>query len=543
MVNTEKESLFKTAPVQRDAFEGSSTPQPGLGSGSSPPVSGKTSQTVLHGQFHTQLPVSSNTPKFGSAAPLGFSNIIGGNAISQFTTDTMGVWAPKMPLIRSKAQFFEETFLEFVEDAAFYFTAPVAGFALAKGFKKAFNLTLAERDSIGTKLTEKTAETIAPKVLAAKAGTIVGALAIASGFEYMIQHTKNVITAKSFKTKNFTAVAGLEAAEYKAAKGEMDPVDKAKKRAIQVGVATATVLGAAALAPMYLAKHPAGFLAASSKKMLQYVDFGGKFDINKPIVAILAGVGAVSYIDAARDSLERKETGTRLAVVIPYMLFGKEIAGWGLSNYQNAFGKVTSKVKNAKGEMEEVTHKIADLRKDFKFSFRKQEKDGTHIKPFAQAGKAESFLNMGVLRDSLNEKFEEIAKAYPEKGPAVFNTSLQEALINRNFKMSIYSYVISAAIAGMGINAIAYAQTRKRHAKQKLAEAQMTFPIAQSVPEPIGLQAGVPKPMPANAALQGLSFPPAFASGGQRPGYQAPTSGYVTLTQQPTYRSQPLSLR
>ncbi|MCE3236810.1 MAG: hypothetical protein K0Q50_3002 [Vampirovibrio sp.] len=399
-------------------------PQPGLGSGSSPPAQVR---------FNA-------SPKFGSSVGLG--TIIGPNALSQCFTDILGVWVPKLPLVRSKAQFFEETFLEFVEDGAFYFAVPVAAYALQK-------LPLLNKghsaETIGKGLTGNM-DGLTRKLVASKFGTLAGALAIAGAVEYMIQHAKNVITAKQFKTKNFTAVAGLEGAQDKAAYGEMDPVDKAKRRAWQVPLLFGSVLAAALVSPRLIMKNDK--LAAAAKKTLSYIDFGkSPFDISKSILGILAAIGAVSYVDAARDSLERKETATRLAVVIPYMLFGKELAGFALAKYYENFGKI--KVGN-----EQI--KLSDLKKTHQFSLT----NGNN--PFKQFLKKETFLDMGVLHKDLAPIFEELAK----KGKPL-NYALVEGLSKISNKIGLGSYLLSAAISGVGINWIAYQQTKERFRRQQ----------------------------------------------------------------------------
>ncbi len=415
-------------------------PQPGLGSGSSPPL------TARH----------SVAPKFGSS--VGWSTIIGPNALSQCFSDILGVWGPKLPLVRSKTQFFEESFLEFVEDAAFYFAVPTAAFGLHKVYQNLAKLNSNNAaEVIGKGVAGKTKE-LTRELVAAKFGTLAGALAIASAVEYMIQHAKNVITAKQFNTKNFTAVAGLEGAQNKAAKGEMDPVEKAKRRSWQVPALFGSVLAASLLAPRMILKHEA--VEKLARKALTYVDFGkDPFDISKMILGILAGVGAVSYVDAARDSLERKETVTRLAVVIPYMLFGKELVGYGLAKYYETFGKV---------KQGEQTVKLADLKKSHQLSLTNGKK------PWQQFLEKESFMNMGVVHKDLAPVFEELAK----KGKGL-SKPLEEGLYKIHGNIGVWSYILSAAISGVGINWIAYRQTKERFRRQQEAQKQQ---LAQTIP-------------------------------------------------------------
>ena len=56
------------------------------------------------------------------------------NAMDQFWHDTAGVYVPKIPTWRSHIQAFKDTFLEFVEDGAFYFSIPLMGPLLARAY-------------------------------------------------------------------------------------------------------------------------------------------------------------------------------------------------------------------------------------------------------------------------------------------------------------------------------------------------------------------------------------------------------------------------
>lgn len=451
-------------------------PQPGLGSGSSPPIpfNGASAQS-LSGKVRHQRAVE---PKFQGIPP---------NAMSQFTLDLLGVWAPKLPLTRSKAQLFEDAFLENVENGAFYFAIPLTAPLFAKGINWLSNKV--EPQAAGKLATEQigsswkalgtTAEKATVKMVGAKMGALLAVLSFAAGYEYMIQHVKNVITAKKFNTKNFTAVAGLEAAKLQAQAGEMDPVEKTKRRAWQVGGLMAGTFGLAAAMP-YLAKN-SKFIEKLSKKVLTYVNFssgkGHHFDITKPLLAILAGIGAVSYIDASRDHLERKENATRLAFVIPYMLFGKEMAG----------NLLASLLQNSKLDIGDENHvhkkKIKDILGEFKdssgkpLSFLEQENIWNPKVLFNKFISNESPMNVGMFRSSLGEELEKIPVS-KLSGP------IKEAISNRLFLITIGSYGLSALACGLGINWLAYQQTKERYKRQqeqlKLQQPAMVQPATQN---------------------------------------------------------------
>lgn len=465
MYLTQSQTLTPAPQTHRVLKGGVSTtaPQPGLGSGSSPPPSfnGVARQGQAKSPPQGVRHKRAVEPKFQGIPP---------NAMSQFTLDLLGVWAPKIPLTRSKAQFFEDAFLENVENGAFYFAIPFTAPLFAKGInwlsrqvdphsaeKLATNQIGSSWKALGT-----TAEQATAKLVGAKMGTLLAVLSFAAGYEYMIQHVKNVITAKEFKTKNFAAVAGLEASKLQAQAGEMDPVEKTKRRAWQVGGLMAGTFGLAAAMP-FLVKNSRA-LEAFSKKVLTYVNFnsgkGHHFDITKPLLATLAGIGAVSYIDASRDSLERKENATRLAFVIPYMLFGKEMAG----------NLLASLLQNTKldigGENRVEKKKIKDILKAFKdssgkpLSFLEQENIWNPKVLFNKFISKDSPMNVGMFRSTLGEELEKIP-ARKLAGP------IKEAISNRLFLITIGSYGLSALACGLGINWLAYQQTKERHRRQQ----------------------------------------------------------------------------
>ena len=439
-------------------------------SGSSPPFAGTAKprfgnisataaahgEKFLHGKFSTPV----------KKEPVTLKTLVGPTAISQALTDIVGVWMPKLVVLRSPFQFFEETFLEFIEDLAFYFSTAVAGFGLHKLMAKLGGLKLSknaekrnkQREEIGLGLPGKT-DKASKELIATKFGTLLGALALGGGFEFMIQHTKNIVTATQFHARNFTAIAGLEGAKDKAVAGEEDPVEKGKRRARQVGLAVLGGLGVALLSPLAITRSH--LLEKGARKFLSYVDFssGKAFDLSKPILGILAAIGAVSYIDASRDSLERKENATRLAVVIPYMIFGKELIGYVLAKFHEKFGKVSVDGKE---------FKIGDLKKELGFSFLKDES------PLKRLFKPETFLDMQVQRNlnEFNAHFDEVTQKIRQNKPDMnlFLDKLKVALASHTGGSASSAFYLSAALTGILINLIAYAMTRERYKRQKEAE-------------------------------------------------------------------------
>ena len=152
---------------------------------------------MTHPTPHPQ-PRPLSQPKFGGIPP---------NAMSQFGMDLLGVWAPKIPMARSKEQLVEDAFLENVENGAFYFTIPLAAPVIAKvlswanqpGLKLDKQATQNFVNEVGSSwkdLGYKTADdyiskvsatagkdgkAIVQKMLGAKFGTLIGVVSLAGG--------------------------------------------------------------------------------------------------------------------------------------------------------------------------------------------------------------------------------------------------------------------------------------------------------------------------------------------------------------------------
>jgi hypothetical protein len=391
------------------------------------------------------------------------------NAFSQLISDTMGVWAPKVPLTRSKQGFFEDAFLEWAENIPFYLLVPVVAPLLAKRFAgKTLNPNEigSSWDVLGqqaSKAVGKGKQVVGKELLGAKAGTVISVLSLCFGWEYMVQHAKNYITAKQFKTKNFAAVAGLSDKTTEVKTGHSDPVEKAEKRAKQIAglVTGGLLLGAAA--PTLVKKSSA--IENTARKLLRYFNFSGNnFDVNKSILGSVIGVGVVSYLDAARDKLELKETASRLALIVPYLLFGKEISGNILASVFNRLKVETGKDKQ--GEPEKVAFRDALKHLESsktgeagpEFSFRKSNSLWKQFKT------PESFLNLAHSKEKseISKEFETLAK----KG---FNIpeATKTAIAAKVGQIRLGQFVLGALISGAGITWFTYQQTNRRWDKAK----------------------------------------------------------------------------
>lgn len=293
-------------------------------------------------QYPASRPPASPGPRFGLAG--GIWADIGKNV----AYDTATVLLPKTGadlIERGKMQIAENWYLEWLENVAFYGMVPVVGkLGLGKLFSGG-NAKLYE--AIGTALKNQIKPSNA--VIGAKAGTVLGVMALALGWEYLVQHTKNWMTAVNFGAKNFTAVAGLEGKRKHVEAGQVDPVAKAKRRVKQVGVLTALALGLAAFTPALVRNSKTAESIARSA--LKIWDFSGNkaWDMSRVMLATIVGVGGISYLDAARDHLEFRETGLRLLAVMPNLVFGKALTAWGLGKLAQKIpvGKIpASKLKN-----------------------------------------------------------------------------------------------------------------------------------------------------------------------------------------------------
>ncbi|MFM7468314.1 MAG: hypothetical protein ACKO37_02290 [Vampirovibrionales bacterium] len=258
----------------------------------------------------------------------------------KFMQDTLSVWAPKTLFTRSLAEFTEMSFLEFVESSFFYYSPS----ALSRNvFQHLFKNVSGKRFS--PELIAKThkellahhADTLA-HVLPVKAAVILGSVGTAGIFgEYALSFAKNLLTETLFKKNKFSDVVGLSDGEKKGGRFDLSP--QGKKAVKRIGqsltVLGGVLAGSAALArwggnSKLLLKASEGivkhfdfhFLETVTKKGLKYTNFGLSPNQLRCIIAL----GVVSYLDAARDALEKVEVACRLGVVAPWLAFGDDTA-------------------------------------------------------------------------------------------------------------------------------------------------------------------------------------------------------------------------
>jgi hypothetical protein len=464
-----------------------------------------------------------SSPKFG-----GSGSFFSSTYASQFLTDILGVWVPKIPLTRSKTQFWEDAFLEWVENVAFYFVVPFGAPVVTEAIKKLNGLGhLATKDvgSSRSELAKRGITELSRDLLGVKAGAVLGVVTMAGCWEYLVQFGKNVMSAEGFGTKNFAAVAGLESAKSTAQNGEMDPVTKAKRRAWQVGGILLGGLTLAAAMPKLV--RNSSLIESAAKSVLKYLNFGSNekkelyFDLTKPLLATFAGIGAVSYIDAARDHLERKETAFRLALVIPYMLAGKELAG-------NLLAKI---FENTKVEIEGESKKIKKVLEDYY--------KGTDLHPsflkggslWKQFSSPETRLNLGMVKDSLSEEFAKAAAFAEANNKPVLSKAVEEAIYKQHGRIGIGSYLLSALLCGIGINWMAYRQTKHRYELQQQQQRRTNAPAKpQVLASPFVTNAGFSgQPVRPQSPFGYATYPPRLPQQRVPVGYPSPAVGFKTI--------------
>lgn len=330
---------------------------------------------------------------------------------TRFIQDTATNWAPKAVFARSKADFAEMSFLEFIESAIFYFMIPVFGEKVFRnGLFKKFqpkNLQKAVNNQL-SKTVKEIAENktlnqeIKKRVISTKAGILL-ACAMVPVAEYTLSFAKNLFTLKAFKKSNFNSIANLDKGKNEQEnKSHQEKVEKsAKKHLILAGIISTTGIVLGSL--LALNGHKSDKLQKLSKNILNpgelisnltrktgvknekvlnglkkfSLDFAsdnGKLALSKGQLGLTATIGLLGYSKAAGDrgKLDKQEVWTRVPLVVLYTTFGSELLekGFiGLLSKKNKFPDLLKKDLNGKitipssKELPKIAEKLADLRK------------------------------------------------------------------------------------------------------------------------------------------------------------------------------------
>ncbi len=283
---------------------------------------------------------------------------------TRFIQDTATNWFPKAVFSRSKEDFAEMSFLEFLESAIFYFASPVLGEKLFRNtiFKKFQPKELRNviNEQIPKSLKEISKNTlltndIKKRAIATKAG-IVLSCAIIPIAEYTLSFAKNLFTLKTFKKSNFNNIANLDKNKNeKEDKAQQERVEKSSKKqlkraliysGVSVGLGSLLAvsghksqklqnLSKAILEPgKTLAQklNKKGLINEKANNFLSSISFdfannNGKLALSKGQLGLTAILGLFGYSKAASDrgKLDVYEVWTRVPLVVFYTIFGSEL--------------------------------------------------------------------------------------------------------------------------------------------------------------------------------------------------------------------------
>lgn len=307
---------------------------------------------------------------------------------TRFIQDTATNWLPKAIFSRSKADFAEMSFLEFIESGIFYFASPILGekFFRNKIFKNIQPKPL--RNIINQQIPNKLddilknnglQDEVKKRTIATKAG-IVLACTIVPVAEYTLSFAKNLFTLKTFHKSNFNNIANLDKTHnenedlFQQNKVEKNSKKQLKKAAIisLFGMAAGITLALtghksdklqnvskAILEPGKTLANTAEKFSFKSKKSgqllskfsLDFANNNGKLALSKGQLALTAILGLFGYSKAAQDrgKLDVAEVWTRVPLVVFYTIVGSELFEKGFTNLlkkKNAFPDIFVKTDN-----------------------------------------------------------------------------------------------------------------------------------------------------------------------------------------------------
>ncbi len=311
---------------------------------------------------------------------------------TRFIQDTATNWAPKAIFSRSKADFAEMSFLEFLESGIFYFASPLLG---EKLFRNKIFKNISPK-TIKNKVNEQIPKTVADitknntiteevkkRAISSKAGIILACAAIPVA-EYTLSFAKNLFTLKTFKKSNFNSIANLDKGKNeKEDKKQQEKVEKnSKKQLKKAAIISAT--GIAAGITLAAVGHKSDKLQTLSKAIinpgnavskvinkagihsqrtdnvlsklsLDFANNNGKLALSKGQLALTAILGLFGYSKAAEDRgrLDVAEVWTRVPLVVFYTIFGGELFEKGFHKIllsKNKFPDILK--KNSKGVLE-----------------------------------------------------------------------------------------------------------------------------------------------------------------------------------------------
>ena len=291
---------------------------------------------------------------------------------TRFIQDTATNWFPKAIFTRSKADFAEMSFLEFLESAIFYFASPILGEKVFRnGIFKNFapnNIKNAVNEQIPKTIEQITSNSaitdeVKKRAISTKAGIILACTAIPVA-EYTLSFAKNLFTLKTFKKSNFNNIANLDKkGNEKEDKAQQERVEQNSKKHLKRGLII-SLAGAAAGTLLALNGHKSETLQKVSKAVinpgkafsegigiknknvvdtlsrfsLDFANNNEKLALGKGQLALTAILGLFGYSKAAQDrgKLDVAEVWTRVPLVVFYTIVGSEL-------FEKAFTKILDK--------------------------------------------------------------------------------------------------------------------------------------------------------------------------------------------------------
>ena len=288
---------------------------------------------------------------------------------------------PKAALSRSKADFWEFTFLEFLESGLFYFAAPFFGERLyRRGLFKAVQpkklrpeLDKNLPNTLEQIKNSKLDKALKNRLITQKGGMVLACLAVPV-LEYALSFAKNLFTLKVFKVSDFNNIANLnkdkkeDTAQQK--RVETHAKKELKKAAVLSGAGVAAGLALAAghnskalvkfseilLEPgQKISKllHKAGINSPKTDRFLSeylkldFANRNGKLALSKGQLAVICTTGLFGYSNAAKDrgKLDFYEVWTRVPLVVLYTIFGSSVLDSGFKNILAKKGKFPELIK------------------------------------------------------------------------------------------------------------------------------------------------------------------------------------------------------
>ena len=400
---------------------------------------------------------------------------------TRFIQDTATNWAPKAVFARSREDFFEMSFLEFLESGIFYFASPVLG---EKLFRNKIFKNLAPkniRNQINELIPKSTAEILKNKnisneikkrAIATKAGIVLACTAIPVA-EYVLSFAKNLFTLKTFNKSNFNNIANLDKNE-KEDKKQQEYVEQNSKKHLKRGALVSIGAFAAGLL-LALCGNKSNKLQTLSKTILEpgktisnlgknlgikskktdnilsrfsldFANENGKLALSKGQLALTAIVGLFGYSKAAEDrgKLDVQEVWTRVPLVVFYTIFGSELFEKGFIKILQNKGKCKDIIKQGKDGATEIV-KRAEL-KNLAKTLAKAKNTNTE-KELSRLIKEKAFVTgvpyafsllfMGLTLSAITRLFTQYR--YNKENKTKDNSSLQTGFEIKNHLPQVFS--------------------------------------------------------------------------------------------------------